>query len=73
MAKPKSILQRVAVDVAKKAHDCQHNSKHRLVAGDKRLKVWRGRSHEHFCVNCALEIIERDMEKLVELTGLLRS
>jgi len=61
---PKSILQRVEVDVVKHGHDCQHNNSHRLKCGEKRLKLWKQRSHDHFCVKCALEIIERDIAKL---------
>ena len=72
MPRPKSILQRVEVDEAKKAHSCQHNRSHRLNCGDKRLKVWDERSAEHYCVDCALEIIARDIAKLQELERQLR-
>ena len=67
MPRPKSIILRAEVDEARKAHDCQHNSKHRLQRGDKRLKVIVSRSPEHFCVDCALEIIERDISRLQSL------
>lgn len=73
MARPKSIIQRVGVDEAQKAHNCQHNPKHRLERGDKRLKVWDQRSAEHYCVDCALKIIERDIAKLNELAQQLRT
>jgi hypothetical protein len=64
MPRPKSVLLRVEVDEARKAHDCQHNRAHRLQRGEKRLKVTKDRSPEHFCVTCALAIIDRDMAKL---------
>jgi len=64
MPRPKSILRRVEVDKAKKAHNCQHNQRHRLERGDKRLKVWANRTAEHYCAACALQIIERDIAKL---------
>lgn len=64
MAKPKSVLQRVAIDEAQQAHNCQHNANHRLEKGHKRLKVWKNRSPEHYCVTCALAIIQRDISKL---------
>ena len=64
MPRPKSILQRVEVDEAQKAHNCQHNENHRLERGHKRLKVWKDRSPDHYCVECALAIIQRDISKL---------
>lgn len=67
MPRPKSILQRVEVDEVKRAHNCQHNVRHCLQSGDKRLKVWDGRSPEHYCVACALAIITRDIKRLQEL------
>jgi hypothetical protein len=73
MARPKSILQRVDVDEVQRAHDCQHNNAHRLERGDKRLKVWKQRSYEHFCAACALDIIARDMARLQEIAERLRT
>jgi len=67
MPRPKSILQRVEVDEVKRAHNCQHNARHRLERGDKRLKVWKQRSLENYCAACAIRIISRDMAKLQEL------
>lgn len=71
MARPKSILQRVEVDVVKRAHNCQHNASHRLKQGDKRLKVRNDRSAEHYCVQCADKIIQGDIEKLQLLASQL--
>lgn len=73
MPRPKSILIRVEVDEAKRAHNCQHNSTHRLQSGDKRLKVWSDRSPDNYCVSCALKIISRDIAKLQELAQQLNS
>ena len=64
MARPKTIVQRVEIDTVQRAHNCQHDQNHRLERGDKRLKVWRDRSAEHFCVTCALDILTRDIAKL---------
>ncbi|MFZ4439380.1 MAG: hypothetical protein ACOYOS_13195 [Syntrophales bacterium] len=72
MPRPKSILYRAEIDEAKRAHNCQHNAAHRLECGDKRLKVWDGRSTENYCVTCALSIIARDIAKLQELAERLR-
>lgn len=67
MPRPKSIIQRVEVDHAQRAHNCQHNSSHRIQRGDARLKVWDGRSVDHYCAACAHAIIDRDKEKLQKL------
>ncbi len=63
----KSLVQRSAVDLAQKAHNCQANRTHRLERGDRRLKVHVNRSHDHYCSSCALKIIEQDIGKLQEL------
>jgi hypothetical protein len=73
MPRPKSIIERVEVDEALKAHNCQHNQNHRIERGDKRLKVWKQRSPEHYCVSCALDIIARDIAELQDLDRRLRS
>lgn len=72
MPRPKSILQRVEVDEVKHAHNCQHNAAHRLVRGNKRLKVWNQRSPDNYCAACALEIISQDMARLQELAEQLQ-
>lgn len=72
MPRPKSILKRVEVDVAQKAHNCQHNSSHRIQSGQKRLKVWKDRSYEHYCLDCASDIIKRDAERLQMLLSELQ-
>jgi len=68
----KSLVQRSEVDKVQKAHNCQSNQKHRLQRGEKRLKVWKDRSPDHYCVTCALAIIERDIEILRGLSQQLR-
>lgn len=72
MPRPKSLLTRSLVDTALRGHKCQHNAHHLITRGDRRLKVWSGRSYEHYCVECALATIERDIEKLGELERQLR-
>lgn len=72
MPRPKSIVQRSEVDEAQKAHNCQHNENHRLQRGDKRLKVWNGRSADHYCVVCGRDIIQRDIAKLQLLSQQLQ-
>jgi hypothetical protein len=69
----KSLVIRVRVDTALKAHNCQANSKHRIERGDVRLKVRNGRSWDHYCRSCALTIIARDIAKLTILQTLTPS
>ena len=72
MPAPKSLLSgKLTVDQAKKAHNCQHVASHRIQRGDKRLKVPKGRSFEHFCLACALKTIESDIAKLKALASTL--
>jgi hypothetical protein len=72
MAKPKSVLLRMEVDLTIRSHDCQHNSRHRLHPGDKRLKVTKDRTSEHFCVACALEMIDLATANLQAIAAELR-
>lgn len=67
MAKPKSFVKNISIEKAKKAHNCQHNSKHRILAGDMRVKLKEGRTSEYFCTNCALGTIQRDIAMLEEI------
>lgn len=60
----KSLVTRVEIDTAGKAHNCQANAKHRIEKGYMRLKVRNSRSWDHYCVGCAKKIIGRDIEKL---------
>ncbi len=67
MARVKSLIIRVEIDEVQKAHNCQANAAHRLVRGNKRLKVRNGRSWDHYCVACAAVILERDIAELQAL------
>jgi hypothetical protein len=67
MPRIKSLLIRVEIDETINAHNCQANSRHRLVRGDRRLKVRNRRSWDHYCVSCAATMIEHDLAELQEL------
>jgi hypothetical protein len=67
MARIKSLIIRAEIDEVQKAHNCQASAAHRLVMGDKRLKVRNGRSWDHYCVSCATVILERDIAELQAL------
>ena len=63
----KSLVIRVEIDEALKAHNCQANARHRIQRGDKRLKVRTGRSWNHYCVLCGAVILQRDIAELLAL------
>jgi len=67
MAKPKSFLKSISIDCAKRAHNCQHNSKHRILKGDKRLGLRVERSTEYYCKKCAVEFLEKNLEEIKTL------
>ena len=71
MAK-KSLVQRSEIDQAQKSHNCQASAKHRLKPGDRRLKVYVDRSHDHYCAECGIKIIEADIAKLGKLAQQLK-
>lgn len=58
----KSIIMRSRVELAKRAHDCQANSSHRIEKGDVRLVI--GEDEKKYCRDCALKIIEKGQERL---------
>ena len=63
----KSLRIRAEMDVARHAHNCQGNVRHRIERGYKRLKVRNGRSWDHYCVECARTILRRDIDALEAL------
>lgn len=73
MARPKSFIKPIYVDVAARGHFCQHNSKHIISKGDKRLKLRVGRTQEYFCVLCAVKSIERDIQRLEAIRAELQN
>src|ERR1700686_142557 len=71
MARIKSIVSQVDIDVAQKSHNCQGNARHRIDRGDSRLKLRNGRSWDHYCLECAKMIVQRDLAKLQQLADRL--
>ena len=72
MAKPKSFLKSLSLDNAKRAHNCQHNSKHRIVKGDIRLGLKVERSTEYFCKECAIKFLENGAGEIDRLLSELK-
>lgn len=73
MPRIKSLIIHSEVDVAQRAHNCQGNAQHRIKRGDKRLKVRKGRSCDHYCLECAKVMIQKSIAKLEELDRELNS
>jgi hypothetical protein len=73
MGKPKSLILSMTVDEALRTHACQHNDKHMVAKGDRRLKIKVGRSHDHYCVDCSRMFIEQSIAKLQRLAAELLS
>lgn len=73
MPRPRSLLEATRVDSAKRAHNCHGDRRHRIYAGDKRLKVRSGRTWVHYCLACARRIVEGDRARLEELAEALAS
>ena len=69
----KSLVQRSEIDFVRSSHNCQANAKHRLKPGDRRLKIYEDRAQLHYCTECAIKIIECDIEKLQQLVQQLRA
>lgn len=61
------------IDQALKAHNCKHmpkNTDHRVLKGDKRLKLILAdgnNTEEHFCKDCGLKMIESGIKELNSL------
>ena len=64
MGRVKSFVKNISIDTAKRSHSCKHDKKHLIKSGDKRLKFKIDRADQYFCVECAKESIEKDIEKL---------
>jgi hypothetical protein len=70
MGRLKTLLDKAVVERAKRAHDCQSVSSHRLEMGDLRLSI-KGQGGGNYCKACGLRIIERDLAVLQRLKAQL--
>lgn len=67
MGRHKSLIDTAKVERAGKAHKCQTTDAHRLQKGDTRLTVQAEGRTVYYCRQCALKIVERDIEILKRL------
>ena len=61
----KTLVRRAIVDAAVNAHNCEANRAHRIERGHRRLRVHGGA--EHYCSECAANMIEKDIATLKAL------
>jgi hypothetical protein len=60
----RSLLIKVEIDTAQRAHKCQANSRHPIKRGDLRLNVRAGRGWDRYCMDCARKIVEGSIASL---------
>lgn len=68
MARPKSFVKNVSVDIAKSSHNCKNSNTHRIKRGDKRVGVKEGRSKKHYCLACAAKFLDADIKRLTTIS-----
>lgn len=67
-----SLLRQVLVDEAENAHYCRANPNHRISRGERRLAVRRVNVWEHYCMPCALRILQDNIAELQRLQRVLQ-
>jgi hypothetical protein len=68
MSRSKSLLKSLAIDQAKRSHNCQSNRQHRIQKNDRRLCVKEGTKTSRYCVECArifLENAKMEIDNLI--------
>ena len=64
----KSLLKTAEVTIAKSAHNCRANQRHRLTKGDPRLTIKEaGVSPRNYCLECGRKIVANAFTQLNEL------
>jgi hypothetical protein len=69
----RSLLIRVEIDAAQRAHKCQASSRHPIRKGDLRLNVRAGRGWDRYCMDCARKIVEGSLASLTEVSRAVES
>jgi len=75
VARPKSFLQRISLDHAKRKTKCRFNPKSHIInKGEARLKLSLGQeSPRYYCVACAERFLARDLDSLSSLLEEIRA
>jgi hypothetical protein len=64
VGKLRSLLIKVEIDTAQRAHKCQANARHAIKRGDRRLNVRTGRGWDRYCLDCARKIVDGSLASL---------
>jgi hypothetical protein len=69
----RSLLIRVEIDTAQRAHKCQANARHEIKRGDQRLNVRNGRGWDRYCTDCARKIVDSSLTSLSSVSVAIES
>jgi hypothetical protein len=67
MARPRSLLVSMEFTAAGRAHNCRHNSSHRIQKGDSRLTIRSDGDEHHYCLICGKTFLAKDVQRLQAL------
>jgi hypothetical protein len=73
VARLRSLLIKVEIDTAQRAHRCQANGRHEIKRGDLRLNVRAGRGWDRSCMDCARKIVDGSLVSLTAVSSGLGS
>jgi hypothetical protein len=69
----RSLLVKVEIDTAQRAHRCQANARHEIKRGNLRLNVRAGRGWDRYCMDCARKIVDGSLASLTTVSSGLES
>jgi hypothetical protein len=69
----RSLLIKVEIDTAQRAHKCQANARHEIKRGDLRLNVRAGRGWDRYCMDCARKIVDGSQASLTTMSSAVES
>ena len=72
MPRPRSVVARMTITVAARAHGCRYNKGHRLAKGMRRLTVRADGADHHYCLPCAAMFLTRGVSRLQALLDEVR-
>jgi hypothetical protein len=67
MPRPKSLIVRMEITTAGRAHNCRQSDKHRIEKGMHRLTVKSDGDEHHYCIACATSFLAKDVARLQDL------
>jgi hypothetical protein len=67
VGKLRSLLIKVEIDTAQRAHKCQANARHEIKRGDPRLNVRTGRGWDRYCLDRSLRGQESESLAVTEV------